>query len=341
MVKHCKANRGEILIKILIEIARKTPTGGLSRNAIGEIYANINTNFPTERTIYRLIQSINSFFSGDEDEKLITSVGTGLNLRYRCVRSIVPDTELKEDDITALLYSLYPQKEQAAGNEVRSAINNILKNHGDWRQVEGKMDRYLYISGSTSLRIKENLQNIKQLLHALQEHKRVKISRRLSSVRFAPRDEVEPLGLLYRDHEWYLAARSSEAGSSRVYRLDDIQELRIVENSRYCISETFSLRQQYGDRWNLTSTGDGELVKVGLKVKSPITVQFLFHQFHDSQQIISHIGGEMFVEYCIRDAREMVPWLMKWGATVEVLEPAWLRHEIVDVLQATMKLYEL
>ncbi|HHV35608.1 MAG TPA: WYL domain-containing protein [Syntrophomonadaceae bacterium] len=38
-------------------------------------------------------------------------------------------------------------------------------------------------------------------------------------------------------------------------------------------------------------------------------------------------------------AQEMIPWLMSWGGAVEVLEPAWLREQLIRSLQETLHCY--
>ena len=36
----------------------------------------------------------------------------------------------------------------------------------------------------------------------------------------------------------------------------------------------------------------------------------------------------------------MIPWLMSWGGTVEVIEPEWLRQSVIDGLKEALSLYE-
>lgn len=45
------------------------------------------------------------------------------------------------------------------------------------------------------------------------------------------------------------------------------------------------------------------------------------------------------VTFKVTGAREMIPWLMSWGASVEVLEPLWLRKAVLSRLEQTLKVY--
>ena len=35
----------------------------------------------------------------------------------------------------------------------------------------------------------------------------------------------------------------------------------------------------------------------------------------------------------------MIPWVMSWGETVEVIEPDWLRLSVIDGLKEALALY--
>ncbi|HHW42032.1 MAG TPA: WYL domain-containing protein [Syntrophomonadaceae bacterium] len=49
--------------------------------------------------------------------------------------------------------------------------------------------------------------------------------------------------------------------------------------------------------------------------------------------------GGLEVRFEVSGAAEMIPWLMGWGAAVEVLEPGWLREAIVATLKETLSIY--
>jgi len=55
-------NTPEAMIKILITIIDKTPSGGASLEDLKEAYSEAKGDFPTDRTIYRIIRRINELF---------------------------------------------------------------------------------------------------------------------------------------------------------------------------------------------------------------------------------------------------------------------------------------
>jgi predicted DNA-binding transcriptional regulator YafY len=48
---------------------------------------------------------------------------------------------------------------------------------------------------------------------------------------------------------------------------------------------------------------------------------------------LSETGVPIFV-YALRDAQEILCWLLPWGRSVEVLSPDWLRARIAEEAQA-------
>lgn len=75
------------------------------------------------------------------------------------------------------------------------------------------------------------------------------------------------------------------------------------------------------------------------KVRAGPAERFRHNLFHESQQAKELPGGELEVVYRLTAAQEMIPWLMSWGDAVEVLEPAWLREQLINNLQETLRYY--
>ena len=50
------------LVKVLITVIEKTPSGGATLEELQDAYAEINDRRPSVRTIYRLIRRLNLFF---------------------------------------------------------------------------------------------------------------------------------------------------------------------------------------------------------------------------------------------------------------------------------------
>ena len=137
-----------------------------------------------------------------------------------------------------------------------------------------------------------------------------------------------------------LTGRCTQRRQRRVFLLLNIKELEVIENSFYRMPPGFSLKEAYQDVWGTwTDDESGELERVRLKVRAGPAERFRHNLFHESQQAKELPGGELEVVYRLTAAQEMIPWLMIWGDAVEVLEPDWLREQLINNLQETLRYY--
>ena len=151
---------------------------------------------------------------------------------------------------------------------------------------------------------------------------------------------MDSYGLLCRHGSWYLVGFCHEARDRRIFRIDLIEGLSIVANSTYRIPADFSLKEAYGSAWGTwTLKQSGAPEKVRLKVEPGMAKKFAVTSFHDSQTLLQKEDGSAEVTFQIVNAGEMLPWLMTWGPTVEVLEPEWLRKDVAGNARSIVEMY--
>ena len=152
---------------------------------------------------------------------------------------------------------------------------------------------------------------------------------------------VEPHGLLCRLDNWYLTGLCMERQQRRVFLLLNIKELNVLERSFYRMPPGFSLKKAYQSVWG-TWTGEETpvLETVRLKVEAGPAERFRHTLFHESQRVQELPGGEIEVTFRLMGAQEMISWLMSWGGAVEVIEPAWLRKQLIQELQKLLLRYQ-
>ncbi len=102
------------------------------------------------------------------------------------------------------------------------------------------------------------------------------------------------------------------------------------------------MKEVFGSAWGIMVTDDAQKAKVEtvrLRVKKGIAERFKAVSFHDSQQVKCLPHDEAEVCFEVSGAGEMIPWLMSWGPTLQVVEPQWLRDMMVKSLKETMDVY--
>ncbi|NLG80411.1 MAG: WYL domain-containing protein [Firmicutes bacterium] len=374
------ASHPEAMLKILMTIMEKTPSGGASLEDLKEAYREVKDRDPSDRTIRRMIRRINLFFDPlaygavpdpseaedlawgrddeEEEEEEVLPGSRAIEARmkngrrvYVFSRDLTASSHVTPDLALWITLSLYPQQRSMLPKEfevlMKFVFDAVLRGLAEFAKLRQEIERWVYVSGYGPQDPPRQVRLIKDVLHALRERKKVRLTYHRSSDGEIVRREVEPYGLVCRHNVWYLVGRCSDPGSGRqsrrIYRLDHIDSMEVLENTVYAIPEGFSLKKAYSGCWGVwTEDGDDDgksPEKVRLWVASGLAHKFRVTRYHESQATKELPGGEMEVEFTVRDAGEMIPWLMTWGPCIRVLEPEWLRKALAENLEETLRQY--
>jgi predicted DNA-binding transcriptional regulator YafY len=179
-------------------------------------------------------------------------------------------------------------------------------------------------------------------MRAIRNHKRIRMEYLRVYDGTLTRREVEPYGMICRFNNWYLVAHCLQQQKRRIFLMDHVKQLKVVENSSFSQPEGFDLNiyNSAWGVWTMDEDNKAEAETVRLKAIKGIAERFKMVCFHDSQKVKMLEGGEAEVTFKVTGAVEMIPWLMSWGATVQVLEPQWLKDQLLQSLRETVGIYE-
>ncbi len=145
--------------------------------------------------------------------------------------------------------------------------------------------------------------------------------------------EVDPLGLVLKAGTWYFV------GSLRTYRVSRVLELEAT-NDTFDRPAGFDL-VTYWARWSeeFESRMYGERVTVRMTRTGLDKTRYLLsgHQARVIAELDPQPGAEF--GFPTESTRHALPDLLKFGADVEVVAPAELRHELVAAVNAMQELY--
>jgi predicted DNA-binding transcriptional regulator YafY len=156
-----------------------------------------------------------------------------------------------------------------------------------------------------------------------------------------PRD-VEPVRLVHFGDAWHLAGYCRLRQDVRLFRLDRIDRLALLPE-RFTLGPRHALTER-GERMDRT---DREMaaypearVRFDAAVVRWVRERQPFTLLREEPAPTPDDGGRegdgtVFV-YALRDERALVPWLLTWGRSVEVLEPASLRAALAAEARALL-----
>lgn len=355
----------EVMIKILLRIIERTPAGGATQDDLRETYRQVKKTEPHDRTLKRIINDLNAFFQEWEEEgdlclpsRPIMALGSGkentpaiLSFRKNNTRRYIFTLEFcggtqREDIQGAMLaLSLYPQQKTLVDDQFQALMRMVgelaFSKRSKWLQLQEEMKQHIYVSDYSNSTAQQVGRRIVRALEAIRRRKRVQFDyvRNYDGTLTKARI-LECYGLVFRLGVWYLVGRDVSSWELRIFRLDQIQRLTIVENSVYEIPADFSLQKTFHNSWGgWTTDSEDQPETVRLLVQPGMAQKFVSTKYHDSQTVRMDEDGSAMVEFRVTGARQMLPWLMTWADTIEVDEPEWLKKALLENARSIVNMY--
>jgi predicted DNA-binding transcriptional regulator YafY len=141
-----------------------------------------------------------------------------------------------------------------------------------------------------------------------------------------PRD-IEPIRLVFLGEAWHLVAYCRLRQGSRIFRLDRIDRLELLDerympDARHAVSAP---NERDLEQFPEARVRFDRSVVRWVRERQPWVL--LREERDDS--------GPIFV-YALREERELLSWLLRWGSAVQVLEPDWLIARLAQEARAIL-----
>jgi predicted DNA-binding transcriptional regulator YafY len=133
--------------------------------------------------------------------------------------------------------------------------------------------------------------------------------------------EIEPFSLIYMGERWQVGAYCRLRQGPRLFRLDRIERLDLL-------GETFALSDAHSVP---RCTAEWKTDAPEVRVRFDSAVQRWVRERQPFTFVREELDttGPVFV-YAVRQERDLIGWLLSWGATVEVLDPPSVRETLAQ-----------
>jgi proteasome accessory factor B len=150
---------------------------------------------------------------------------------------------------------------------------------------------------------------------------------------------LEPLTLVVYKKGLYLAARSeAHGGQVRTFALDGFREVEWLRGQRFTYPDDYRPEQLTEGSFGL-HRAQGQPVRVRIRFDAKVARYVQRRMWHPTQRFRKLPGGGVELTMDVRGTVEIVSWVLGFGATAEVLEPASLRREILAELRGAQAGY--
>ncbi|TDA68049.1 MAG: WYL domain-containing transcriptional regulator [Clostridia bacterium] len=175
-----------------------------------------------------------------------------------------------------------------------------------------------------------------RLRPAVEEHRRVRIKYFSFSSQATSWRTVDPYALFFRRRAWYLAGLDHKNNKILLFRLARIEAMEHTVEY-FDLPEDFDLEEFLGQGFELMP--GGEPVTIVARFRPEVSQLILEATFHRHEEKVQDQDGSVLYRLKVNGWKEVFFWLLSYGASVEILEPDWLRREALTVAQAMVQMY--
>lgn len=135
--------------------------------------------------------------------------------------------------------------------------------------------------------------------------------------------DIDPYSLSHLNNDWYVMARCHLREGLRIFKLARIDQLHLTD-------KTFIRPRDFVPDW----IGDGRRRQVEVKVVfAPQVIRWAREILPYSVVAEDETDNGVVITLRVEDEREVVQWLLGWGAGVRVIEPESLKQRLIDEAQ--------
>lgn len=146
---------------------------------------------------------------------------------------------------------------------------------------------------------------------------------------------VDPYGLVFRRHAWYLVGFDHKSGEYRIFRLSRIKKLAL-KSQKFVRDQNFSLEKLFQDSWEVF-TGQPMTVKIKFTGKAAKVVAS--GKRHPSEKVLIQKDGTLYYTARVAGLEEVSHWILSFGSEAEVLEPSELRSKFAQITREMQEIY--
>ncbi len=149
---------------------------------------------------------------------------------------------------------------------------------------------------------------------------------------------ISPYLLKEYRNKWYLVAYSKERGSTNLFKLYRIQDIK-ASVEPYYIDPNFSSEDYFKYSLGVFQLHGQEPITVKLKFRKSIIPLIMENKIHPTMKILSINDEELTITITVFNTIELKNLILGYGSNVEIIEPLSLRTEIKEELIRAASVY--
>ena len=216
-------------------------------------------------------------------------------------------------------------------DNIQSRISSLLQTKG--LEQEGQKSR-INMQSAAGRAVPERM--FQAILGGLMARKRIQIEYHSRSNDEISQRIVSPQRLTNYRNSWYLDAWCHEREGLRSFSLERICQQKVLDQLAKDMPDT-EVEAHYDQSYGIFSGPAKHIAELSFTARRARWVAD--EQWHPEQQGSLHEDGSYLLKIPFSHSGELIMDILKYGAEVKVLEPGFLRQQVVESLQQAAAKY--
>lgn len=249
----------------------------------------------------------------------------------------ISNIPLKENDLYALEFAVALLK-QFEGIEPLAQFSEAVSKIEDYVNVRSLMTdtgvaETIQLEQSTSSKGHEFLNTI---LGAIKEKKIIRFSYKKFDSSAEKEHTLHPYVLKEYRNRWYVTGKAGSSEHIVTFGLDRITQIETLKES-FEIMAGFSAANYFKYSFGISVSNQLKPETVMLQF-SPQQGEYIKSQpLHSTQEIVADASDKCVVKITVIPSFELKAQLLSYGSSVKIIEPAWLKNEVMDELRKMLE----
>ncbi|MDD5456764.1 MAG: WYL domain-containing protein [Candidatus Margulisbacteria bacterium] len=183
--------------------------------------------------------------------------------------------------------------------------------------------------------IKDGLKAYQLLTEAIQKKRSVDMKYYTTWSKQHSERLFDPYHLRYTFASWVVIGYCHLRKQMRVFAISNIEDIKLTKN-KFVIPDDFSVENFIGNAWGIIK---GDPVQIKLRFAEEISEWITQRQWNKTQEVSVNKDGSIILSMTVDGVSEVIQWILSWGSSVEVLEPAELREMVKEEVKRLGKMY--
>ena len=197
-------------------------------------------------------------------------------------------------------------------------------------------DRFLYLPHAPK-NYAEKTEELDDLFQAVSDLRPLRLSYKSAQKTEEERFTIHPYALVMHRDSIYCVAFHTGKSEIRTFLLDRMRDTECATTERFELPADFQIDQYFQGEFGIWKDQKAHKVVIDFDAKAAEYIRM--RKVHASQKLASIAGNGVRLTMTVGDLKQVVSWVLEWGARAKVVEPEELADRVREELEGALALY--